>query len=89
MHDHLHMTKVYSTWVPHLLTPLQRHERVEACEELLAGYEEEGNVLLTLMTSHISITVNLNLNNGNELTLHYRRSLSKSSRNAKFFLALL
>ena len=36
LHDHLHMTKVCSTWVPHLLMPLQRHERVESCEELLA-----------------------------------------------------
>ena len=44
LHDHLHMTKVCSTWVPHLLTPVQRHERVEACEELLARYEEEGKI---------------------------------------------
>ena len=41
------MTKVCSTWVPHLLTPLQRHERVEACEELLANYEKEGNDFLS------------------------------------------
>ena len=41
------MTEVCSTWVPHLLTPLQRHERVEACEELLAHYEEEGNDFLS------------------------------------------
>ena len=41
------MTKVCSTWVSHLLTPLQRHERVEACEELLARYEEEGNDFLS------------------------------------------
>ena len=41
------MTQVYSTWISHLLTPLQRHERVEACEELLARYEEEGNDLLS------------------------------------------
>ena len=41
------MTKVYSTWVPHLLKPLQRHERVEASKELLARYEEEGNDLLS------------------------------------------
>ena len=27
--------------------PLQRHERVEACEELLALYKEEGNDLLS------------------------------------------
>ena len=47
LHDHLHMTKVCSTWVPHLLMPLQRHERVEACEELLARYEEEGNDFLS------------------------------------------
>ena len=41
------MTKVHSTWVPYLLTPRQRHERVEACEELLARYEEEGNDFLS------------------------------------------
>ena len=43
------MSKVYSTWIPHLLTPLQRHEWVEASEELLARYEEEeeGNDLLS------------------------------------------
>ena len=26
LHDYLHMTKARSTWAPHLLTPLQRHE---------------------------------------------------------------
>ena len=30
-----------------MLTPLQRHERVEACEELLARYEEEENDFLS------------------------------------------
>ena len=47
LHDHLHMTKVYTTWVPHLLTPLHRHLRVVASEELLARCEEEGNDLLS------------------------------------------
>ena len=47
LHDHLHMTKVCLTWAPHLLTPLQRHERVEACEELLARHDEEGNDFLS------------------------------------------
>ena len=37
------MTKVCSTWVPTSLTPLQKHERVEVCKELLVGYEEEAN----------------------------------------------
>ena len=41
------MTKVCSTWVPHLLALLQKHARVEACEELLARYEEEGNDFLS------------------------------------------
>ena len=44
------------------------------------------------MTSHASITINLNennhLNNGNELTLHYQPSLSKRSQNVFFFLRL-
>ena len=47
LHDHLHMTIVCLTWAPHLLTPLQRYERVEACEELLARHEEEGNDFLS------------------------------------------
>ena len=51
LHDRLHMTKVCSTWVPHLLTPVQRHERVEACEELLAGIEKEGNDFLFHITT--------------------------------------
>ena len=46
LQDRLHMTKVCSTWVSHLLTRLQRHERVQACEELLARYEEEENDFL-------------------------------------------
>lgn len=46
LHDQLHMTKVCARWVPHLLTPDQRHERVQACEELLARYSMEGNDFL-------------------------------------------
>ena len=45
-------------------------------------------LILSLVTSHASVTINLNqnnhLNNGNELTLHDQRSLSKRSQNAKF-----
>ena len=32
--------------MPHLLTPEQRQERVQACEELLARYSMEGNDFL-------------------------------------------
>ena len=48
--DHLHMTKVYSAWIPRLLTPLQRHERVEASEELLVRYEEGNDLLSRIIT---------------------------------------
>ena len=51
LHDHLHMTKVCSTWIPHLLASLQRHERVEACEEHLAHYEEERNYFLSRIST--------------------------------------
>ncbi len=34
IHDQLHITKVSSRWVPHLLTPDQRYKRVQACQEL-------------------------------------------------------
>ncbi len=39
-------TKVCSTWVLHLLTLDHRHERIEACQELLARYSIEGNDFL-------------------------------------------
>ena len=51
LHDHLHMIKVCSTWISHLLMPLQRHERVEACGELSAPYEGEGNDFLCHITT--------------------------------------
>ncbi|CAF2652207.1 unnamed protein product [Rotaria sp. Silwood2] len=40
------MTKVCSRWVPYLLTSDQRHERVQACEELWAPYSIEDNDFL-------------------------------------------
>jgi histone-lysine N-methyltransferase SETMAR len=39
MRDHLGMKKVCTRWVPKLLTPLQRANRVECCEELLQQSE--------------------------------------------------
>ena len=51
LHDYLRMTKVCSRWVQHLLTPVQRHERVETSEELLARYEKEGNGFLFRITT--------------------------------------
>ena len=35
------MRKVYTKWVPKLLTPLQHANRVECCEELLQESEED------------------------------------------------
>ena len=65
LHDHLHMTKVCSTWVQHLLTPVQRHERVKASEELLARYEKEGNDFFFRITT------------GDESCSYYYQSESK------------
>jgi len=36
------MKKVYTKWVPKLLTPLQRANRVECCEELLQETKEDS-----------------------------------------------
>ena len=44
--DQLHMAKVSSRWVPHLLTLDQRHEPVQSCQELLAHYSAEENDFL-------------------------------------------
>ena len=43
MHDQLHMTQVSSRWVPHLVTPDQRHAHVQSWQELLVHYSAEGN----------------------------------------------
>jgi hypothetical protein len=42
LNDHLGMKKVYTKWVPKLLTPLQRANRVECCEELLQESKEDS-----------------------------------------------
>ena len=39
MNTHLRMRKVYTRWVPKLLTPLQRMNRVDYCRELLQQTE--------------------------------------------------
>ena len=41
LNNYLGMKKVYTKWVPKLLTPLQRANRVECCEELLQESEED------------------------------------------------
>ena len=41
LNDHLGMKKVYTKWVPKLLTPLQRANRVECFEELLQESNED------------------------------------------------
>jgi len=46
LHDQLQMRKVCARWVPHLLSPDQRYERVQASQELLARYSTEGNDFL-------------------------------------------
>ena len=46
IHDQLHMTEISLRWVPHLLAPDQRHERVQSCQELFARYSAEGNDFL-------------------------------------------
>ena len=42
-------------------------------------------LVLSLVTSDSSITINLNQNNGNELTLHHQRNLSKRNEKCKVF----
>ena len=41
LNNYLGMKKVYTKWVPKLLTPLQRANRVECCEELLQESKED------------------------------------------------
>ena len=46
MNNQLGMKKVYTRWVPKLLTPLQRMNRVECCQELLQ--QTEANPIQSL-----------------------------------------
>ena len=39
MSNHLDMKKVSTRWVPNLLTPIQRADRVDCCQELLQESE--------------------------------------------------
>ena len=44
-------TKVYSRWVPRMLTLEKKKKRVEVCEELLKRYrEKEDQFLLNIVT---------------------------------------
>ena len=49
IHDQLHMSKVSSRWIPHLVTPDQRHEHVQSCQELLARYSADDNDFLFII----------------------------------------
>jgi histone-lysine N-methyltransferase SETMAR len=40
IHDHLHMRKVSARWVPRLLTPFQKQERVTCSQALLTMCQE-------------------------------------------------
>ena len=35
LHDHLHMSKVSSRWVPRFFTPNQEEQRADSCKELI------------------------------------------------------
>ena len=41
LHEKLGMSKVCARWVPRMLTPLQKADRVEASKDLLACYESD------------------------------------------------
>ncbi|KAK8384231.1 hypothetical protein O3P69_009169 [Scylla paramamosain] len=40
IHDHLHMRKLSARWVPRLLTPFQKQERVQCSQALLTMYQK-------------------------------------------------
>lgn len=66
IHGELHMNKVCSRWVPHLLTPDQRYERVQSCQELLACYAAEGDNFFRII-------------NSDESFMHYYQTEAKQS----------
>jgi len=41
LHDKLGMSKVCARWVPRMLTPFQKADRVDICKELLSWYERD------------------------------------------------
>jgi len=46
IHDELKFRKVCARWVPKRLTPEMKERRVDACEELLRRYEDDGEAIL-------------------------------------------
>ena len=88
LHDHVHMTKVCSTWVPHLQRLFKNMNELKHVKNFWLAMKKKEMIcflVLSLVTSHCSITINMNQNNGNELTLHHQRSLSKRSQNAVLY----
>ena len=61
-------------------TSLQRHERVEDFSLAMKKKEMIFFLVLSLVTSNASITINLNENNGNELTPSTKFKQGKSER---------
>lgn len=46
LHEHLHMNKVSARWVPKLLSSLQRSERKQCSQEVMAAYKRYGKSYL-------------------------------------------
>lgn len=46
LHEHLGMTKVSARWVPRMLTPHQRQQRIDACSSFLERCGEENTSIL-------------------------------------------
>lgn len=42
LHDHLHMSRVCARWIPRLLTPEQKRNRVEVCEHWMSCVRKKG-----------------------------------------------
>jgi hypothetical protein len=72
-------TKVSSRWVPRMLTPEKKQERVEICEELLKRYREEGDrFLLNIVTGDESWIHHFDPEE-KRLSMQYRHTPSTSS----------
>ena len=86
LHDHLHMSKVYSTWIPHFFKDMNELKHLNNFWLVMKKKEMIFFLVLSLLTSDGSISINLNennhLNNGNKLTLHNHQ---REVRKQRFF----
>lgn len=79
----LQFSKVSARWVPRILTTEQREKRVEACQDLLQRYEEEGDSFLESIITCDETWVHHSTPESKRASMQWKRSGSPPPLKAK------